>query len=288
MHLPETQNLFRSHKTRILLTVGSTCALLLSLVPSAFAQSGRGSHDHATRAHRSHVSGGHGYNSHGFGGHGFGGHGFGTHRYGYQGSDTHRTQYGSIWGHGYGSLFGGHGFLVTRQSRGHLGGFGYFAGQNNRGNHGNQLRSIGHPSRWLYDAPYLSSYYASPYYTYKSTSPTAPTSPITGYDGTIGSYLGYEPLPVKKVDNAPESAEIDARQQPASVLVAIEPGDASVYLDGNFLGVASDLPQTLLVAPGAHRLEAARPGYESLELELDVTAGETFEIRQSLKTAGSN
>ncbi len=278
MNLPETtqpqttqpQTLIRysviSRGARLIATGCSALALLLTLTPSVSAdggQSKRGSHDRDPRGHRHHL------NSH---------HGYGNQGYGFHGSRAHGASYGSTWGHGYGSFFGGHGFLVSRQDAGRFSGSGYL-GHSGRGNHRSHLRSIGHPSRWLYETSYLATYYSSPYFTYQSTSSTAPASPITGYDGTIGSYLGYEPLPVKP------KAEIDARPQPASVTLTLEPGDASIYLDGNFLGVASELTQSLLVAPGSHRLEVARPGYDTLQLELDVTAGETLEIQRSLTAA---
>lgn len=82
-----------------------------------------------------------------------------------------------------------------------------------------------------------------------------------------------------------ESGVYDARKDPARLILEIAPPDASVYLDGRFLGVASDIaePGGLIIDPGSHELQVVRPGYEpethqfevdadgeiSLEIELD-------------------
>ena len=60
--------------------------------------------------------------------------------------------------------------------------------------------------------------------------------------------------------------------------VRAEPSDAAVYLDGEYLGVASELGRihaALAVATGSHRLEVVRPGYISASRAIDVGATET-------------
>lgn len=49
----------------------------------------------------------------------------------------------------------------------------------------------------------------------------------------------------------------------------IEPADASVYIDGEFFGKASQLSRVEL-APGRHRIEVVRPGYKTEETEVEV------------------
>ena len=82
-------------------------------------------------------------------------------------------------------------------------------------------------------------------------------------------------------DSADRSAEVDAdrrtpRQvQPApdaargELLLEIEPSDASVYVDGEFYGKASQVTRVELSA-GRHRIEVVRPGYRTEETEVNV------------------
>lgn len=85
-------------------------------------------------------------------------------------------------------------------------------------------------------------------------------------------------------DTAPD--HLDARGEPASLRLAIEPGDASVYLDGRFLGTGRELARLrsgLIVDPGEHRLEVVRPGRQSQEKTFSVGAGE--EVRLDIALA---
>ena len=60
------------------------------------------------------------------------------------------------------------------------------------------------------------------------------------------------------------------------VLLDIEPADASVYVDGEFYGKASQVTRLELSA-GPHRIEVVRPGYRTEETEIDV-AGEAKKV----------
>ena len=69
--------------------------------------------------------------------------------------------------------------------------------------------------------------------------------------------------------------------EPGRLHLAVEPADASVYLDGRFLGTAKELSALhsgLLVQEGSHTLEVVRPGYRAERLELTVDAEEEAEI----------
>lgn len=84
--------------------------------------------------------------------------------------------------------------------------------------------------------------------------------------------------------------EVDLSHQPARLYLTIEPQDASVYLDGRFLGTGgelADLRSGLMVNPGEHRLAVVRPSYDSEELTVDVAAGEDVELAVRLRPAGS-
>ena len=64
--------------------------------------------------------------------------------------------------------------------------------------------------------------------------------------------------------------------------LSIRPEDASVYVDGAFRGSAREA-STLRLAPGRHRIEVVRPGYKTLEKEVDVAPGQTTEVKVELE-----
>ena len=62
----------------------------------------------------------------------------------------------------------------------------------------------------------------------------------------------------------------------------VRPDDASVYVDGAFRGSAAEA-STLRLAPGRHRIEIVRPGYKTLEREVDIAPGETTGVKVELE-----
>jgi PEGA domain len=69
----------------------------------------------------------------------------------------------------------------------------------------------------------------------------------------------------------------------------IEPSDASVYLDGRFVGTGDDLARLrggLRVDPGKHRIAVVRPGHRAQEMDFDVDAGEEMEVEIELEETG--
>ncbi|MEM7357157.1 MAG: hypothetical protein AAF657_40455, partial [Acidobacteriota bacterium] len=82
---------------------------------------------------------------------------------------------------------------------------------------------------------------------------------------------------------------LDARGEPARLELSIAPGDASVYLDGHFLGVADELGEQggILVDPGEHVLEIVRPGYTSREVEFDAKPGKKLDLDVELQSKSS-
>jgi len=61
----------------------------------------------------------------------------------------------------------------------------------------------------------------------------------------------------------------------------LKPSDASVYVDGEFRGSGRRV-ETLRLAPGRHRLEVVRPGYRTVEREIEVRAGENSRVEIEL------
>jgi len=68
--------------------------------------------------------------------------------------------------------------------------------------------------------------------------------------------------------------------------LSVRPEDASVYVDGAFRGSAREA-STLRLAPGRHRIEVVRPGYRTLEKEVDIAPGETTDVKVELERPSS-
>jgi len=61
------------------------------------------------------------------------------------------------------------------------------------------------------------------------------------------------------------------------VMLEVRPDDASVYLDGRFVGTGRDVTtatEPLLVVPGEHRLQVVHPDYANEDRSFSVSAGE--------------
>jgi hypothetical protein len=86
-------------------------------------------------------------------------------------------------------------------------------------------------------------------------------------------------------DRGDDDRSLDARGEPGRVRLDVEPGDASIYLDGRFIGTGDDLAKLhsgLLVDAGEHRLAVVRPGRRSEEREFRVAAGQEVELEIEL------
>jgi hypothetical protein len=73
----------------------------------------------------------------------------------------------------------------------------------------------------------------------------------------------------------------------AHLRLSVEPEDASIYLDGQFVGTGSDislLQAGLPVAPGTHRLAVVRPGHRAVEKQFDVKAGGDIKLDIELES----
>jgi hypothetical protein len=67
----------------------------------------------------------------------------------------------------------------------------------------------------------------------------------------------------------------------ATLRLDLKPSDASVYVDGELRGSGRRV-ETLRLAPGRHRLEVVRPGYRTVEREIEVRAGENTRVEIEL------
>jgi len=76
------------------------------------------------------------------------------------------------------------------------------------------------------------------------------------------------------------TGEIPAVLAPEVLKVSGEPADARISLDGSVLGSA---PQEIRVAPGTHKIEVTKPGYEPYTRKFRVAEGKSYRISYSLK-----
>jgi hypothetical protein len=71
----------------------------------------------------------------------------------------------------------------------------------------------------------------------------------------------------------------------ATLKVTIQPGRAAVFLDGNYVGHASELggaTHSLLISPGKHQIKVELPGYRTFETEVSLLAGQKSEVKTEL------
>jgi hypothetical protein len=64
--------------------------------------------------------------------------------------------------------------------------------------------------------------------------------------------------------------------------LSVRPEDASVYVDGAFRGSGREA-SSLKLAPGRHRIEIVRPGYQTLEREVEIVPGEPTSLKVELE-----
>jgi hypothetical protein len=62
----------------------------------------------------------------------------------------------------------------------------------------------------------------------------------------------------------------------------LKPADASVYVDGEFRGSGRRV-ENLRLAPGRHRIEVVRPGYRTVEREIEVRPGDNNRVQIELE-----
>ena len=111
-------------------------------------------------------------------------------------------------------------------------------------------------------------------------------SPYGTHLSALGSYAALRAASGEPGSSSGPLRDLDLRAEPAELRLAVEPGDAAVYLDGRFLGTAGALARleaALLIDPGTHLLEVVRPGYATLERSFEVEAGEQREIALALE-----
>ncbi len=86
-----------------------------------------------------------------------------------------------------------------------------------------------------------------------------------------------------------DDSRIEVGEEQGRLRLSIEPDDASVYLDGRFVGTAEEiarLRQGLLVDAGQHRISVVRPGRRGAEQTVTIRPGGEQEIEIELEKSG--
>lgn len=90
-------------------------------------------------------------------------------------------------------------------------------------------------------------------------------------------------------DEPPRTARREQRRQgpgdeaePGTLKLDVQPSDASLYVDGEFRGLAREA-RSLELSPGRHRVEIVRPGYRTWERELEIRPGASEDVEVELE-----
>ncbi len=83
-------------------------------------------------------------------------------------------------------------------------------------------------------------------------------------------------------ESAAEQEDKEEAAGPATLHLSVTPADASVYVDGAFRGTGREAA-SIQLPPGRHRLEIVRPGYRTVERDVETAPGEPTELNVELE-----
>ena len=76
----------------------------------------------------------------------------------------------------------------------------------------------------------------------------------------------------------------------ASVKLSVSPNRAAVFVDGVYAGHVDEFDgpgQSMLIAPGRHKIMISLPGYESFETEVTLARDQQFQLKTELQKSGN-
>lgn len=161
----------------------------------------------------------------------------------------------------------------------------------------------GYPVSWSayfgYGYPYYYGYYpAAPYYGYygypyyPSYPPSyyddPPSAPSSSYPSNTYGYGSTYPQQAQPPQSGGSVAVQPGADQQASggVTFEITPSNASVFVDGTYMGTGAEFGPTMQplgLSVGRHRIEIRAEGYQTMSFDADVTAGQITPYRATLQ-----
>ena len=104
---------------------------------------------------------------------------------------------------------------------------------------------------------------------------------VRGFGEEASERYAGQPVGHARFEEEPEQ-RYEAYAGVGTVRLAVRPEDASIYVDGAFHGTGG-AASAVALPPGRHRIEVVRPGYRTVERDVDVAAGETAEVDVELE-----
>jgi hypothetical protein len=104
-----------------------------------------------------------------------------------------------------------------------------------------------------------------------------------GYYDPLFGVAPYDPYDPYDPYFGPQGS---APSETGGLKLKIKPNNATVYIDGYYVGVVDDYDgvfQKLSIEPGEHRVEVRAPGYETLTFEIRIEPGHTTTYRGELQ-----
>jgi hypothetical protein len=157
---------------------------------------------------------------------------------------------------------------------------------------------IGWSAYFAYGYPYYNGYYpAAPsyyggYYGYPSPSyppnyyDDPPTSTAPNYPPNTSDYGSTYPQQPQQGAGSIAVQPGNAQQPSGGVTFEITPGNASVFVDGTYMGTGGEFgptTQPLGLSVGRHHVEIRAEGYRTMSFDADVTAGQVTPYRAELQ-----
>lgn len=291
----------RSHGIHRFLAAGAV-ALLLALPGAAQAQHGGhhgGGHGSSHHSSGSHHSGGHRSGAHHSGGRHYGGGHLGSHlsfnfhHHGYPYSYPYNYRYGYPYYYPYGTpYYRGYGgsYGSSYPDAGAMGALDLDVrpGRTAVYDEGQYLGTVddfdGFPAYlWLPPGTHELTFHLEGYRTLVRRYSIAPGR-IVQVEDVLERGESVSPEDLGTEDRRWNGPPSSRRQELGRLRVEVTPRDASVYLDGRFVGTGEELAAApdLRVKPGEHVLEVVRPGYETQTRRFTVTPGDSLNQQMEL------
>jgi hypothetical protein len=98
-------------------------------------------------------------------------------------------------------------------------------------------------------------------------------------------YPGYPGYPQAASAPGMPSVREEPKAPTGRLRVELQPGvDPQVYIDGYYVGLLYEVNGELTLAPGPHKLELRADGYDSLEVDVQISPDRSITYRGALKT----